>query len=82
MKCQCTIFMLGWARSGFHNKRAGTCYVEHMFLHLVGSVGHIVILVCPTFETSAHYFSCSGAPIAAPIKGMPGHVMVNLCFCI
>jgi hypothetical protein len=33
-------------------------------------------------ETSTHYFSCSGGPIAVSIKSAPGHVTPNLCFCI
>jgi hypothetical protein len=31
-------------------------------------------------ETSMHYFSCSGGPGVVSIKGLPGHVMLNLCF--
>jgi hypothetical protein len=34
--------MVGWDRYGFHKKRAQTRYAEPMFLHLTGSVGHIV----------------------------------------
>jgi hypothetical protein len=34
--------MLGWARCGFHQNCAGTHYAELVFLHLVGSVGHVV----------------------------------------
>jgi hypothetical protein len=33
--------MLGWDRYRF-NKRTRTHYAEHVFLHLVGSAGHVV----------------------------------------
>jgi hypothetical protein len=34
--------MLGWDRCRFHKKLAATRYVELVFLHLVGFVGHVV----------------------------------------
>jgi hypothetical protein len=34
--------MLGRDRYGFDKKRVGTHYAELMFLHPVGSVGHVV----------------------------------------
>jgi hypothetical protein len=35
-------FMLGWARCGFHKMSTGTRYAELVFLHLVGSAGHLL----------------------------------------
>jgi hypothetical protein len=34
--------MLMWALCDFHKKYAGTRYVELVFLHPVGSAGHVV----------------------------------------
>jgi hypothetical protein len=33
-------------------------------------------------EMSTHYFSFSSGPGAGPTRSAPGHVMLNLCFCI
>jgi hypothetical protein len=34
--------MLGWDQYGFDNKCTGTHYAELLFLHPVGSAGHVV----------------------------------------
>jgi hypothetical protein len=48
-KHQRTFFLLRWDQHGFDKKRTGTCYDELVFLHMVGSVGHV------------YYSSVSGA---------------------
>jgi hypothetical protein len=35
-------FMFRWDRYGFNKNRTGTCYAEHVFLHRLGSVCHIM----------------------------------------
>jgi hypothetical protein len=34
--------MFMWDRYGFHKERDEICYAEFVFLHLVGSVGHVL----------------------------------------
>jgi hypothetical protein len=59
-KVDTLFFMLGWYRYRFHEKHTGTRYVELVFLHPVGSTGHVVHSAHPGCETSEHYFSCLG----------------------
>jgi hypothetical protein len=41
-KVEAILFMLRWARCGFHKKRARTPSIKLVFLHLVRSTGHVV----------------------------------------
>jgi hypothetical protein len=56
-----------------------TRYADVVFLHSMGSVGHVVHLV---HEMSTHYFSCSSGPGAVFINSTPGHNTSTLCFSI
>jgi hypothetical protein len=74
--------MLGWALCGFHKKHGGTRFAEHVLLHPVGYSGHIV-------HSSAYGARNVDAQFFLPVwdrygqtKIAPGHVTMNLCFCI
>jgi hypothetical protein len=65
-------------RYGFQKKHDRTRYSELVFLHPVGSTGHVVH--CVVFGASTHYFLCSGGTGKNSTKSATGHVMPNLCF--
>jgi hypothetical protein len=48
--------MLGWVQCGFHKKCTGTRYAKLLFLHLLGSVGHVVHFGVFRHETLTLFF--------------------------
>jgi hypothetical protein len=64
-------FMVEWDRYRFNKKRVGTRYAELVFLHPVGSVGHVVHTGASGHKISTQYFSCSGAPDAVMSYPIP-----------
>jgi hypothetical protein len=74
--------MLGWARLCFHKKCDRTHCVEHVFLHLVGSVGHVVHSGAYGSKASMYYFSCSAGTGIDSTKSAPGDITPTLSFCI
>jgi hypothetical protein len=52
--------MLGWDWYRFDKKCVGICYAELVFLHPVGSVGHVVFFGASRARNVDAHFSCSG----------------------
>jgi hypothetical protein len=73
--------MLGWDRYGFNKNGAETCYAE-LFLHPVGSTGHVVHSGASGARNVDALFFVIGWTDAVSIKSAPGHVTLNLCSCI
>jgi hypothetical protein len=61
-------------------KCAGTRYVECVFMHLIGSAGHVVNSGVSGHKMSTDYFSSLGGTGTNSTKGAPGYVMPNLYF--
>jgi hypothetical protein len=74
--------MLGWDWYGFNKMRARTSYAELVFLHPVGSVGHVV----QSGASAARDINTPFVILWCNWYGFHnkriGHVTPNLCFCI
>jgi hypothetical protein len=75
-------FMIGRAQCGFHKKQTRTRNVELLFLNLVGSTGHVAHSVASVARNVDALFFMSGGIGKDLTKSAPGHVTLNLCFCI
>jgi hypothetical protein len=53
-------FMLRWDPNVFYKKRDGTRYAEYVFLHPVGSAGHVVHAGASTVRNINALFIISG----------------------
>jgi hypothetical protein len=78
----CETSMLGWARCGFHERHVVTRYAELVFLHPMGSVGHIVNSGAYGPQNIDALFVCSSGTGMDSTKCALGHITLNLCFCI
>jgi hypothetical protein len=74
--------MLRWDRCGFDKKYAGTRCAKLMFLHPVGSMGHVVHCGASGPQNVDALFFMLGELGAVSIKSAPGQVTQNLCFWI
>jgi hypothetical protein len=67
-------FMLGWERYGFHKKRARKRYTKLVFLHAVGSAGHVVHSnASGTSNNEALFFYAQVGLVRIPQKGIGKH---------
>jgi hypothetical protein len=74
--------MQGWDRYAFDKMHVGTCYAELVFLHPVGSAGHVMRSGgSGSRNVDAPFFMLRWDRYKST-KTAQEHVMPNLCFCI
>jgi hypothetical protein len=73
--------MLGRALCSFHKKRIGTHYTELVFLHLMGSVGHVVHFSVSGVRNYTLFFMLGWARCGFHKKRAGTHY-AELVFCI
>jgi hypothetical protein len=70
--------MLMWDRYRFDKKRVGACYAELLFLHLVGSDGHMVHSAASGVQNIYElFFHAQVGPVRITQK-----MCQNMCFSI
>jgi hypothetical protein len=74
--------MLGCARYGYHKKHVRTHYFELVFLHLVQSACDVLRSNASGAQNVDTVVFMLGWAWCRNHKSVPGHVMMNLCFCI
>jgi hypothetical protein len=74
--------MLEWDWYGFLKKRDATHYVEHVFLHPMGSAGHVVHYGASRSRNIKALFFMLGWDWYRFDKSVIGQGTLNLCFCI
>jgi hypothetical protein len=74
--------MVRWDQYGFHKKCARTRYVELLFLHPLGFVGHVVRSALSRVRNVDALFSFLSETGMYSIKGASRHITMNMFFCI
>jgi hypothetical protein len=82
VKCRCAIRHALVARCGLHKKRTGTHYTKVVFLHPMGSAGHVVHYSASGAQNIDTLFFMLGWACVVLIKSAPRNVTSNMSFCI
>jgi hypothetical protein len=78
-KRRCTFFLLRLDQYGFHKKHVETHYAELVFLHLMGSAGHIVHTSASGMQNVDALFSILGWAKCSFHINMAGLITTKLC---